>query len=89
MGALWIFASAVILLLACWALVLAQVQSWPSHLQTYGVLVKDYIAQSTVFLICAMALVWRVCDTLREGSWRVALWLAALAVLFLPTSLSW
>jgi len=77
------FASAVILLLACWALVLAQVQSWPSHLQTYGVLVKDYIAQSTVFLICAMALVWRVCDTLREGSWRVALWLAALAVLFL------
>ena len=76
-------ASAVILLLACWALVLAQVQSWPSHLQTYGVLVKDYIAQSTVFLICAMVLVWRVCDTLRERNWRMALWPGGLAMLFL------
>jgi O-antigen ligase len=76
-------ASAVILLLACWALVLAQVQSWPSHLHAYGVLVKDYIAQSTVFLVCAMVLIWLVCDTLRERNWRTALWPTALAVLFL------
>ena len=74
-------ASAVILLFVCWALVLAQVQSWPSH--SYGVLVKDYIAQSTVFLICAMVLIWRVCDSLREGKLRMALWPAGLALLFL------
>ena len=81
---LWGFlASAVVLLLVCWALVLAQVESWPNQLHTYGVLVKDYIAQSTTFLICAMVLTWRVCDSLRERNWRTALWLAVLAVLFL------
>jgi O-antigen ligase len=74
-------ASAVILLFACWALVLAQVQSWPRP--SYGVLVKDYIAQSTVFLICAMVLIWHVCDSLREGNWRTTLWPAGLALLFL------
>ena len=44
-------ASAVTLLFVCWALVLAQVQSWPNHLHAYGVLVKDDIAQSTVFWV--------------------------------------
>jgi O-antigen ligase len=49
----------------------------------YGVLVKDYIAQSTVFLVCAMGLLWRVCDVFRERHWRTALWPAGLAVFFL------
>ena len=76
-------ASAVLLLFASWALVLAQIPSWPNNLHAYGVLVKDDIAQSTVFLICAMALVWRACDTLRERKWPIVLWLTGLAVLFL------
>ena len=76
-------ASAVTLLFVCWVLVLAQVQSWPNHLHAYGVLVKDDIAQSTVFLICAMVLIWRVCDKLRERNWWATLWSALLAVLFL------
>ena len=43
---LWGFlASAVVLLLVCWALVLAQVELWPNQLHTYGVIVKDYIAR--------------------------------------------
>jgi hypothetical protein len=76
-------ASAVLLLLVCWALVLAQIPSWPNHLHTYGVLVKDDIAQSTVFLICAMAVIWRACETRRERNWPMVLWLTGLAVLFL------
>jgi O-antigen ligase len=75
-------ASAVTLLFVSWILVLAQVQSWPNHLHAYGVLVKDDIAQSTVFLICAMVLIWHVCDKLRERKWWTALWSALLAVLF-------
>jgi len=75
-------ASAVTLLFVCWALVLAQVQSCPNHLHAYGVLVKDDIAQSTVFLICAMVLIWHVCDKLGERKWWTALWSALLAVLF-------
>jgi O-antigen ligase len=75
--------SAVILLVACWTLVLAQVEWWPSHLHAYGVLVRDYIAQSTVFLVCAMVLIWRVCETLRERNWWSALLPTGLAVLFL------
>jgi O-antigen ligase len=76
-------ASAVSLLFVCWVLVLAQVQSWPNHLHAYGVLVKDDIAQSTVFLICSMVLIWRACELFRERNWRMALWPAVLAVLFL------
>jgi O-antigen ligase len=75
-------ASAVLLLLVCWALVLARISSWPNHLHTYGVLVKDDIAQSTVFLICAMAIIWRACETLRERNWLMVLWLTGLAMLF-------
>jgi O-antigen ligase len=81
---LWGFlASAVLLLLVCWALVLAQIPSWPNHLHAYGVLVKDDIAQSTVFLICAMAVIWRACETLSDRNWLMVLWLAGLAALFL------
>ncbi len=76
-------ASAVILLLGCWALVLTHEQSKLDHFGLYGVLVKDYIAQSTIFVVCAFVLLWRACDLLRERNWRMALWPAGLAVLFL------
>ncbi len=76
-------ASSVIMLLVCWAMVLIHVESWPNHLHTYGVLVKDYIAQSTVFLVCAIVLIWRTCEVVHERNWRTALWLGALALLFL------
>jgi hypothetical protein len=75
-------ASAVLLLLVCWALVLARIPSWPNHLHAYGVLVKDDIAQSTVFLICAVAVIWRACETLRERNWLIALLPTGLAMLF-------
>jgi O-antigen ligase len=76
-------ASAVLLLLVCWALVLAQIPSWPNHLHAYGVLVKDDIAQSTVFLICAMVVICGAFETLRERNWLMVLWLTGLAMLFL------
>lgn len=76
-------ASVVILLLACWTLVLIRSGWWPNHFGTYGVLVKDYIAQSTIFVICAFVLLWRACDAVRERNWRMALWPAGLAILFL------
>ena len=76
-------ASAVVLLLVCWTLVLARVELWPSHLHQHGVLVRDSIAQSSIFLICAIGLIWPVCDALRERNWQRALWPAGLAILFL------
>ena len=77
-------ASAVIWLLASWILVLAVPGfTWPGKSQMYGVLIRDYIAQSTVFLICGIVLLWPVCDSLRERNWQAALLPAGLAVLFL------
>jgi O-antigen ligase len=76
-------ASAVVLLLVCWALVLARIETWPSHLHQYGVLVRDSIGQSSIFLVCAIGLMWPVCDALRERNWQRALWPAGLAILFL------
>ena len=76
-------ASAVVLLLVCWTLVLARIETWPSHFHQYGVLVRDSIGQSSIFLVCAIGLMWPVCDALRERNWQRALWPAGLAILFL------
>jgi O-antigen ligase len=76
-------ASAVVLLLVCWGLVLARIETWPSHFHQYGVLVRDSIGQSSIFLVCAIGLMWPVCDALRERNWQRALWPAGLAILFL------
>jgi O-antigen ligase len=80
------FAAAVVLLLTSWTLALDPNLTW-LHFNTknplYGVPVKDVISQSTIFLICAFALIWRSCDLLRERSWRLAAAPAGLAVLFL------
>jgi O-antigen ligase len=75
------FGSAVALLLASWTLWLAGIGQ--NSKLGFGVPVHDPIAQSTIFLICAFALIWRVTDLLRQRNWRPAMWLAGLAELFL------
>src|SRR5438105_12698684 len=74
-------ASAVVLLMASWALVLG-LMSWQTN-RIFGVVVHDVIAQSTIFLICSFALIWLVRDFLIEQNWRLAICCAALAALFL------
>ena len=76
------FASAVILLLTSWFSAIDPGFTWLHHV-VYGVPVKDAISQSTIFLICALVLIWRVCDLLRQRNWRIASVLAGLAALFL------
>ena len=76
------FASAVILLATSWLLAIDPNLTWLHNNPIYGVPVKDVISQSTIFLICAFALIWRACDLLREGNWRLASVLG-LAALFL------
>jgi hypothetical protein len=77
------FASAVILLATSWLLAIDPNLTWLHNNPIYGVPVKDVISQSTIFLICAFALIWRACDLLREGNWRLASVLGGLAALFL------
>ncbi len=77
-------ASAVILLLTSWLLALDPGLPWP-HRVIYGVPVKDVISQSTIFTICAFALIWRACDLVRERNLQLASVLAVLAALFLAS----
>src|SRR5437764_10646110 len=56
--------SAVVLLLASWALVFGVI-SWHTNWAP-GVVVHDSIAQSTIFLICSFALLWAVHDFVLE-----------------------
>jgi O-antigen ligase len=74
-------ASAVVLLLASWALVLG-LMSWQTN-HIFGVVVHDVIAQSTIFLICSFALIWFMRDLVLERNWRLAICSAALAASFL------
>jgi O-antigen ligase len=78
------FASAAVLLLASWALVF-DLTSWQTNHDVYhfGVVVHDVVAQSTIFLICLFALVWRIRELLLNGNWRQAIGVAGLAALFL------
>jgi O-antigen ligase len=77
------FAAAIVLLLASWTLALEPNLAWLHASPVYGVPVKDVISQSTIFLICAFVLIWRVCDSLRQRNWRLASALFVLAALFL------
>jgi len=74
-------ASATCLLAASWALAL--IPGLETRGRFYGVPVKDYIFQSSIFLICAMALIGAACALWRRQDRRMAAALAALAVLFL------
>ena len=77
-------ASAVVLLLASWALVFGLVSWQTNHrLDHFGVAVHDVIAQSTIFLICSFTLVWPIRELLLNGNWRIGIGLAGLAALFL------
>lgn len=49
----------------------------------YGVPVKNYIAQSQEFALCAIALAWPVMDLIRRGRYRWALAFAALGGAFI------
>jgi O-antigen ligase len=75
------FASTVILMLASWGLALIPGLPWRG--KEFGVPAKDYIFQSTNFLICAFALLGFACAELRAQYRRTAIGLVALAALFL------
>jgi O-antigen ligase len=72
---------------SCVALLVASVVIWllPFHVmgRQSGVPVRDYIAQSTEFLICIFALLAFAFDNQRERRWQQAAAAALLALLFL------
>jgi O-antigen ligase len=70
-----------VLLLTSWAWVWL-LPSWHVPFRLVGIPVKDVIAQSTIFLICAFGLIWCACDSLRDRNWWAALWPAGLSALF-------
>ncbi len=76
------FASVLLLLIVSWGLAVIPGLPWRGIHQT-GVPVKDYIFQSTDFLICAFALLGYAGVVARRRDWRSALALIALAVVFL------
>lgn len=75
------FLSVTAVLLCSWALVLFP--SLPWHPSYPGVPAKDYILQSTDFLMCAFVLFALVFDDARAGRWSAVAWRIALALLFL------
>ena len=76
------FASVLLLLVVSWGLAVIPGLPWRGIHQT-GVPVKDYIFQSTNFLICAFALIGYAGVEARARDWRSSLALIALAVVFL------
>jgi O-antigen ligase len=77
------FASCTALLLASWGLmVLWKCCSVYVPGKIPGLLVKDYIAQSTEFLVCAFGLLGYAADRWREGRVRLAAGAVLLACLF-------
>jgi O-antigen ligase len=76
------FASVLLLLVVSWGLAVLPGLPWRGIHQA-GVPAKDYIFQSTDFLICAFALLGYAALQVRERNWRWALVLLALAVVFL------
>ncbi len=75
------FWSVTAVLFCSWALVLFP--SLPWHTAYPGVPAKDYILQSTDFLMCAFVLFALVFDDSRAGRWSAVAWRIALAFLFL------
>ena len=81
--------SAIVMLALSWILALmpkaaaASVPVFGRHFALYGVPAKDYIFQSSVFLICAMALIAAACERWRGWGWRNLVILLGLAGCFL------
>ena len=75
------FASVLLLLVVSWGL--AVIPGLPWRGRGVGVPTKDYIFQSSNFLICAFALLGFADAVLRARRWIMAVGLAALAGLFL------
>jgi O-antigen ligase len=73
-------ASATCVLILSWALVLIPGLSWRG--KTVGVPVRDYIFQSAMFLVCALALGPRLNDFIRSRNWKMVLLLSALIMAF-------
>ncbi len=63
--------------------VLALFPRLPWHTREFGVPVKDYILQSTEFLICAFVLFGLAVEEGHAGRWRAVTWFVALAAVFL------
>lgn len=76
------FASVLLLLIVSWGLALIPGLPWRGMHQP-GVPAKDYIFQSTNFLICAFAILGYACSEGRERNWRFALVHFGLTCLFL------
>lgn len=76
------FAATLALLVVSWGLALIPGLPWRGATWV-GVPTKDYIFQSTNFLICAFALFGYACEMVRAQRWRHALGLVAVALLFL------
>jgi O-antigen ligase len=76
-----LFASVLGVLLLSWGLVIIPKLPWRAKMP--GVPVKDYILQSTEFLICAFVLLGSVFDGRRMQKWQTLLCSTALAALFL------
>jgi O-antigen ligase len=79
------FAAVVAVLIVSWGLVVIPGLPWRGR--TLGVPAKDYIFQSTNFLICALALLGFACAAARARRWRSLAGLTALAGLFLANML--
>lgn len=75
------FASVLCVLIFSWALVLFPALPWRTNY--VGVPVKDYILQSTDFLMCAVVLLALAFEDGHSGRWRSVAALVALAGLFL------
>ena len=74
------FAASVVLLLVSWVLVLAPGLTWRG--KELGVPAKDYIFQSTNFLVCVFALLGFACEAGLAHRWRRGVAAVALALLF-------
>lgn len=81
--------SATVMLALSWVLALmpksaaASVPVFGRHFALYGVPAKDYIFQSGIFLICAMALIAAACERWRGWGWRNLVIVLGLAACFL------
>ena len=73
--------SCVLLLVASWSLYAWPMMPWRGTVSAVGILVKDYIAQSTMFTVCAFVIIQFAYDVRRDGRRSLALGLIALALI--------